>query len=160
MSRGTFANIRLFNKISDQVAGKTVHFPTGRQLDVWDAAEMYKNDNIPVIIIAGKDYGSGSSRDWAAKGQWMLVWICVMTLNFIYFKNNKKKGVKAVIAESFDRIHRSNLIGMGILPLQFLNDENSKFYQLTGREKFTIDLNELNIRQIVEVAVSYYLNLY
>ncbi len=65
-----------------------------------------------------------------------------------------------MIAESFDRIHRSNLIGMGILPLQFLNDENSKFYQLTGREKFTIDLNELNIRQIVEVAVSYYLNLY
>ena len=73
MSRGTFANIRLFKNISDQVAGKTIHFPTGKQLDVWDAAEMYKNDNISVIIIAGKDYGSGSSRDWAAKGQWMLV---------------------------------------------------------------------------------------
>ncbi len=73
MSRGTFANMRLYNKIVDQVAPKTIHFPSNKLLDIYDAAELYKYDNIPLIVIAGKEYGTGSSRDWAAKGQWMLV---------------------------------------------------------------------------------------
>ena len=88
MSRGTFANIRLFNKILDQVAAKTVHFPTGKQLDIYDAAELYKNENIPLIIIAGKDYGTGSSRDWAAKGQSMLVSLNkLFLLNKLFIQN-------------------------------------------------------------------------
>merc|ERR1712002_168286 len=99
MARGTFANIRLKNKLVGREAPRTKHIPSGQELDVFDAAELYKQDAHQLVIVAGKDYGSGSSRDWAAKGPWLL-------------------GVKAVLAESFERIHRSNLVGMGLVPLQ------------------------------------------
>ncbi|XP_033015412.1 iron-responsive element-binding protein 2 [Lacerta agilis] len=119
MTRGTFANIKLFNKFIGKPAPKTVHFPTGQTLDVFDAAELYRKENIPLIILAGKKYGLGSSRDWAAKGPFLL-------------------GVKAVIAESYEKIHKSHLIGMGIAPLQFLPEENATFWGLTGKEQFSI----------------------
>ena len=136
MSRGTFANIRLFNLLINQVAPKTIHIPSGRQMDIYDAAEMYRNERIPLIILAGKEYGTGSSRDWVAKGQYML-------------------GIKAILAESFDRIHRSNLIGMGIIPFQFINGQNAKSLKLTGREKFTIHLDDnLSPKQLVDVEVN------
>ncbi len=107
MTRGTFANIRLKNRLIPGVeGGYTLHFPEGNKMSIYDAAKSYQVEGIPLVIIAGKDYGSGSSRDWAAKGTRLL-------------------GVKAVIAESFERIHRSNLVGMGVLPLQFLPGENA-----------------------------------
>ena len=104
MARGTFANIRIINKmLGGKVGPQTIHVPTGEVLDIFDAAEKYQKENHQTVIFGGKEYGSGSSRDWAAKGPYLL-------------------GVKAVIAESFERIHRSNLVGMGILPLTFLNE--------------------------------------
>ena len=120
MMRGTFANIRLRNALVPGVeGGVTVHVPSGEQMSIYDAAVKYKADNTPLIVIAGKEYGTGSSRDWAAKGTMLL-------------------GVKAVIAESFERIHRSNLIGMGVLPLQFKDGENAQSLGLTGKESFEI----------------------
>jgi aconitate hydratase len=120
MMRGTFANIRLRNLLCPGIeGGVTQYMPTGEQLSIYDAAMKYKAAGTPLIILAGKEYGSGSSRDWAAKGTMLL-------------------GVKAVIAESFERIHRSNLIGMGVLPLQFLPGENAQSLGLTGRESFAI----------------------
>ncbi len=120
MMRGTFANIRLRNALVPGVeGGVTVHVPTGEQMSIYDAAVKYKAENTPLIVIAGKEYGTGSSRDWAAKGTMLL-------------------GVKAVIAESFERIHRSNLIGMGVLPLQFKDGENAQSLGLTGKESFEI----------------------
>lgn len=121
MARGTFANIRLKNKLIGKEAPKTVHTPSGEVMDVFDAAMRYKEESRQLIIIAGKDYGSGSSRDWAAKGPWIL-------------------GVRAVIAESFERIHRSNLVGMGIVPLEFTSGENADSLGLTGKERFSINL--------------------
>ncbi|QAU23594.1 aconitate hydratase AcnA [Dyella sp. M7H15-1] len=120
MVRGTFANIRIKNLMLDGVeGGYTLHVPSGEQMAIYDAAMKYKADNTPLIVIAGKEYGTGSSRDWAAKGTLLL-------------------GVKAVIAESFERIHRSNLVGMGVLPLQFKDGENAKSLGLTGKETFEI----------------------
>ena len=120
MMRGTFANIRLRNALAEGREGPvTTHLPSGEVLAVADAAERYKKSGTPLIIIAGKEYGSGSSRDWAAKGTQML-------------------GVRAVIAESYERIHRSNLIGMGILPLQFLPGESAASHALSGSERFTL----------------------
>ena len=120
MMRGTFANIRLRNKLVPHIeGGYTIHIPSKKEMTIFDAAMEYKKSSIPTIIIAGKEYGSGSSRDWAAKGP-------------------KLQGVSAVLAESFERIHRSNLVGMGILPLQFLDGENGDTYGLTGMEKFNI----------------------
>jgi aconitate hydratase len=120
MVRGTFANIRIKNLMLDGVeGGYTLHVPSGEQLAIYDAAMKYKADKTPLIVIAGKEYGTGSSRDWAAKGTLLL-------------------GVKAVIAESFERIHRSNLVGMGVLPLQFKDGENAKSLGLTGKETFEI----------------------
>nr|XP_060611691.1 iron-responsive element-binding protein 2-like [Anolis sagrei ordinatus] len=119
MTRGTFANIKLFNKFIGKPAPKTIHFPTGQTLDVFDAAELYRKENIPLIILAGQKYGLGSSRDWAAKGPFLL-------------------GVKAVIAESYEKIHKGHLIGMGIAPLQFLQGESSHVLGLTGKEQFSI----------------------
>ena len=120
MARGTFANIRLKNLMVPGVeGGVTVHLPSNERLAIYDAAERYAKDRVPLIIVAGKEYGSGSSRDWAAKGPRLL-------------------GVRAVIAESYERIHRSNLVGMGILPLQFLPGENRDTWGLTGRETFDI----------------------
>jgi aconitate hydratase len=122
MARGTFANTRLVNKLIGKAAPKTIHIPTGEQLDIYDAASRYIKANIPTIILAASDYGSGSSRDWAAKGPYL-------------------QGVKAVIAISFERIHRSNLIGMGIVPLQFKDGEDADKLGLTGHETFSIDLS-------------------
>jgi aconitate hydratase len=120
MVRGTFANVRLRNLLVPGVeGGVTRHLPDGEQMSIYDAAMMYKAEGTPLIVLAGKEYGSGSSRDWAAKGPNLL-------------------GVKAVIAESLERIHRSNLIGMGILPLQFEAGADRSTYALTGEEVFEI----------------------
>nr|GME13141.1 aconitate hydratase, cytoplasmic [Ipomoea batatas] len=129
MARGTFANIRLVNKLlSGEVGPKTIHVPTGEKLYVFDAAMRYKSEGKDTIILAGAEYGSGSSRDWAAKGPMLL-------------------GVKAVIAKSFERIHRSNLVGMGIVPLCFKAGEDADSLGLTGHERYTIDLPS-NISEI------------
>lgn len=121
MARGTFANVRLINKMVDKVGPETVHVPSGTTMAVYDAAEKYQNEGVDTIILAGNEYGSGSSRDWAAKGPFL-------------------QGVKAVIAQSYERIHRSNLVGMGILPLQFKKGENADSHGLNGTETFSIDL--------------------
>jgi aconitate hydratase len=121
MARGTFANVRLRNQLVPGVEGGiTRYLPEGAQMPIFDAAARYKDDGTPLLVIAGKEYGSGSSRDWAAKGPMLL-------------------GIRAVIAESFERIHRSNLIGMGILPLEFLPDQNRASLGLTGEEIFDIE---------------------
>ncbi|KAL7641800.1 UNVERIFIED_CONTAM: hypothetical protein RMT77_007674 [Armadillidium vulgare] len=134
MVRGTFANIRLVNKFIGKASPRTIYIPSGEEMDIFDAAERYRNEGKPVIILAGKEYGSGSSRDWAAKGPFLL-------------------GVRAVIAESYERIHRSNLVGMGIIPLQFLDGQNSEM--ITGKETFTIDLPEkLEPKMKISVKVS------
>ena len=120
MMRGTFANIRLRNLlVPGTEGGVTIHVPSGAQMSIYDAAMKYKAEGTPLVVIAGKEYGTGSSRDWAAKGTMLL-------------------GVKAVIAESFERIHRSNLIGMGVLPLQFKDGESAGSLGLTGQESFEI----------------------
>jgi aconitate hydratase len=120
MVRGTFANIRLKNLMLPGVeGGVTIHVPSGERMDVFDAAERYRAEATPLVVLAGKEYGSGSSRDWAAKGPLLL-------------------GVRAVIAESYERIHRSNLVGMGILPLQWKPGESAESHGLSGREAFTI----------------------
>jgi aconitate hydratase len=120
MMRGTFANIRLRNLLAPGTeGGVSVHIPTGEQMSIYDAAMKYKAEGTPLVVIAGKEYGTGSSRDWAAKGTMLL-------------------GVRAVIAESFERIHRSNLIGMGVLPLQFKDGENAQSLGLSGKESFEI----------------------
>ncbi len=120
MMRGTFANVRLKNLLARGVeGGVTRHLPEGTELSIYDAAMQYQKEGVPLIVLAGKEYGSGSSRDWAAKGTKLL-------------------GVRAVIAESYERIHRSNLIGMGVLPLQFLPGQTVSSLNLTGEEKFEI----------------------
>ncbi|KYO21327.1 iron-responsive element-binding protein 2 [Alligator mississippiensis] len=119
MTRGTFANIKLLNKFIGKPAPKTIHFPSGQKLDVFEAAELYQKEGIPVIILAGKKYGLGSSRDWVAKGPFLL-------------------GVKAVIAESYEKMHKGHLIGIGIAPLQFLSGENASVLGLSGKEQFSI----------------------
>jgi aconitate hydratase len=120
MVRGTFANVRLKNELVPGVEGNaTVHLPDGAQMSIYDAAMKYAADHVPLVVVAGKEYGTGSSRDWAAKGTLLL-------------------GVRAVIAESFERIHRSNLVGMGVLPLEFLPGETRATHGLTGRETFAI----------------------
>jgi aconitate hydratase len=128
MTRGSFANIRLKNRIvPESEGGVTLHFPDGEEMSIFDAAQKYKQENIPLIIIAGREYGAGSSRDWAAKGTLLL-------------------GVKAVMAESFERIHRSNLVGMGVLPLQFLPGENVDTFGIVGNETFWIPGLEKNFK--------------
>jgi aconitate hydratase len=120
MMRGTFANIRLRNQLAPGTeGGVTVHVPSGEQMSIYDAAMRYKQEGTPLVVLAGKEYGTGSSRDWAAKGTMLL-------------------GVKAVISESFERIHRSNLIGMGVLPLQFKDGQNAQSLCLSGKETFEI----------------------
>ncbi len=135
MMRGTFANIRLRNLLAPGTeGGVTIHLPSGEQMPIYDAAMRYKAAGTPLLVIAGKEYGTGSSRDWAAKGTMLL-------------------GVKAVIAESFERIHRSNLIGMGVLPLQFLDGQNAQSLGLTGREVFDFsDLQDAAARSITVTA--------
>ena len=121
MVRGTLANIRLRNQLAPGTEGGwTLHLPEGRQMFIYDASLKYQEEGVGLVILAGKEYGSGSSRDWAAKGVALL-------------------GVRAVIAESFERIHRTNLVGMGVLPLQFRPGENAAGLGLTGRETFHIE---------------------
>jgi aconitate hydratase len=134
MMRGTFANIRIRNEMVPGVeGGVTKHIPSGEQLAIFDAAERYKSDGTPLVVVAGKEYGTGSSRDWAAKGTTLL-------------------GVRAVIAESFERIHRSNLVGMGVLPLQFAEGHDRKTAGLDGTEVFDITgVADLKPRQTVTV---------
>jgi len=136
MVRGTFGNIRLRNKLVEREGYWTRHFPSGEDLTIYDASERYRAQNVPLIVIAGKEYGSGSSRDWAAKGPLLL-------------------GVRAVIAESFERIHRSNLVGMGILPLVFAPGENPQSLGLTGRERFAIGgIDAIKPGQSVDVVAT------
>jgi aconitate hydratase len=137
MARGTFANIRLINKMVEKVGPQTLHVPSSKVMDIYDAAETYIKDGKGLIILAGQDYGSGSSRDWAAKGPYL-------------------QGVKAVICQTFERIHRSNLVGMGILPLQFLGTDNADSLGLTGKETFTMTLRkgDLKVGEELEVKVS------
>ena len=119
--RGTFANIRLRNLLtSEKEGGYTIHFPSNEVMSIYEASEKYKEDNTPLVIIAGDEYGSGSSRDWAAKGPYLL-------------------GVKLVIAKSFERIHRSNLIGMGILPVEFVNGEDFNLLKMNGDAILSIE---------------------
>jgi aconitate hydratase len=137
MARGTFANTRLVNKMVKKVGATTVHVPSGQEMAIFDAANEYMMNGQSSIILAGKEYGSGSSRDWAAKGPYLL-------------------GVKAVIAQSFERIHRSNLVGMGILPLEFLPGENAESLGLNGTEQFTIKTNSgnLKVNEVLTVTTS------
>lgn len=134
MVRGTFGNIRLHNKLTDKEGYYTVHFPDGEQTTIYDASVRYQKDGVPLIVIAGKEYGSGSSRDWAAKGPLLL-------------------GIRAAIAESFERIHRSNLVGMGILPLQFKPGESKESLGLTGHETYDIEGIEQGLKPRQEVTV-------
>src|SRR5947199_1787545 len=135
MVRGTFGNIRLRNRLVPGTEGYyTVHLPDGEQTTIYEASARYQQEGVPLLVIAGKEYGSGSSRDWAAKGPLLL-------------------GVRAAIAESFERIHRSNLVGMGILPLEFMPGENPQSLGLTGHERFTIKgVESLTPRQEMEVV--------
>ena len=120
MVRGTFANIRIKNLLVPGKEGNlTVYLPTGEEMSIYDASYLYQREGIPLIVIAGKEYGTGSSRDWAAKGPMLL-------------------GIKAVIAENYERIHRSNLVGMGVLPLQFKTGESLRTYDLDGTETYAI----------------------
>jgi len=119
MVRGTFANVRIKNKLAQKEGGYTSYLPTGEEMSVYDASVKYKEDQTPLVVLAGKEYGSGSSRDWAAKGAFLL-------------------GIKAIIAESYERIHRSNLVGMGVLPLQYMDGDSAEKLGLTGNESFTI----------------------
>ena len=117
MMRGTFANIRLRNRLAPGTEGGwTCHQPSGEQMSIFDASVKYRTEGTPLVVLAGSEYGTGSSRDWAAKGTVLL-------------------GVKAVIAKSFERIHRSNLIGMGVLPLQFLDGQDAASLELTGTRR-------------------------
>jgi aconitate hydratase len=133
MIRGTFANIRLRNLLVERAGGFTRHFPDGEETTIFDAAMAYASERVPLIVLAGREYGSGSSRDWAAKGTHLL-------------------GVRAVIAESFERIHRSNLIGMGVMPLQFPDGESVESLGLTGEEVF--DVGDLGDGEAGTVTVS------
>jgi len=135
MMRGTFANIRLRNLLTPDAEGNvTEHLPSGERMSIYDAAMRYAAEGTPLVVLAGREYGSGSSRDWAAKGPYL-------------------QGIRVVIAQSFERIHRSNLVGMGILPLQFMPGESVAALGLTGRESFSIEgLAELRPRQEVTVV--------
>lgn len=135
MMRGTFANIRIRNEMTpEKEGGFTQHIPSSQVMPIYDAAMIYQADSTPLVIFAGKEYGTGSSRDWAAKGTNLL-------------------GVKAVIAESFERIHRSNLIGMGVLPLQFAAGDSRKTLQLTGREQVDVVVDD-NLKPSDDVTVN------
>jgi aconitate hydratase len=134
MLRGTFANVRLRNQLVDKEGGFTRHFPGGEEMPIYDAAMRYSDEGVPLVVLAGREYGSGSSRDWAAKGTALL-------------------GVRAVIAQSFERIHRSNLIGMGVAPLQFADGDGVEALSLTGEEVFDVsDLENGEARSVTVTA--------
>jgi len=135
MIRGTFANVRLRNLLLPGVEGGwTMHLPSGEKMAIYDAAVRYRGEGVPLVVIAGKEYGTGSSRDWAAKGTFLL-------------------GIRAVIAESFERIHRGNLVGMGVLPLQFQSGSDAVSLGITGRELFTIEGISADLRPGMELRV-------
>jgi aconitate hydratase len=139
MMRGTFANVRIRNEMLDNVEGGYTKFvPTGDQMPIYDAAMKYQEQGTPLVVIAGKEYGTGSSRDWAAKGTRLL-------------------GVRAVVAESYERIHRSNLIGMGVMPLQFPEGTDRKSLKLTGEETISIEglSGEITAGQTLKMTVKY-----
>jgi len=135
MIRGTFANVRIKNALAEQEGGFTKYLPTGEEMNIYEASVKYKEDQTPLVILAGKEYGSGSSRDWAAKGTFLL-------------------GVRAVLAESYERIHRSNLVGMGVLPLQYKNGENATALGLTGKETFSITGIAQDIAPLKDLTVT------
>ena len=137
MMRGTFANVRIKNFLmGGKEGGNTIHYPSGEAMSIYDAAMRYKTEGVPLVVFAGKEYGTGSSRDWAAKGTRLL-------------------GIRAVIAQSFERIHRSNLVGMGVLPLVFDEGQSWQTLGLTGEETVTIrDLAGLKPRQKLAVAIT------
>jgi aconitate hydratase len=136
MIRGTFANVRIKNKLAKTEGGYTTYIPSGEETTIYEASEKYAANGIPLIILAGKEYGSGSSRDWAAKGTYLL-------------------GVRAVIAESYERIHRSNLVGMGVMPLQFKTGDTAESLGLTGTETFNIEGISENLQPGKDLKVSY-----
>ena len=134
MMRGTFANVRLRNRLAPGAEGSwTTHLPSGERMTIYDAAMRYREAGTPLIVLAGKEYGAGSSRDWAAKGPALL-------------------GVRAVLVESIERIHRSNLIGMGVLPLQFRDGENAGTLGLDGTEVYSTEGLEPGARAVTVVA--------
>jgi aconitate hydratase len=136
MARGTFANVRLVNKLVEKPGPNTIHHPSGEQMAIYEAAERYQKEGHTLCVLAGKEYGSGSSRDWAAKGPYL-------------------QGIKVVIAQSYERIHRSNLLGMGILPLQFKDGESADTLGFNGKETFTFNTgNSIKVGQDVEVVAS------
>ena len=135
MVRGTFANVRIKNQLATKEGGYSIYLPTGEEMTVYEAAQKYIKDETPLIVLAGKEYGSGSSRDWAAKGTFLL-------------------GVKAVLAESYERIHRSNLIMMGVLPLEYLEGESASIHGLTGKETFSISGIEDDLTPLKKLRIS------
>ncbi|MCK4882131.1 MAG: aconitate hydratase, partial [Candidatus Omnitrophica bacterium] len=136
MTRGTFANIRLRNQLAPGTEGSwTIHFPSNKKMSIYDASLLYQKDKTPLIVLAGKEYGTGSSRDWAAKGTALL-------------------GVRVVIAQSYERIHRSNLAGMGVLPLEFKTGESSESLGLKGNEIFDFDGINGQLKPRQEIAVT------
>jgi aconitate hydratase len=134
MVRGTFANVRIKNKLAEKEGGYTTFLPTGEEMSVYEASVKYKEAQTPLIVLTGKEYGSGSSRDWAAKGTFLL-------------------GIKAVLAESYERIHRSNLVGLGVLPLQYKNGDTAENLGLTGKEIFSITGIAENIKPLKEIEI-------
>jgi len=139
MMRGTFANIRIRNEMAPGTeGGVTIHHPSGEQMSIYDAAMRYQAEGVQLVVVGGKEYGTGSSRDWAAKGTRLL-------------------GVRAAIVESFERIHRSNLVGMGVLPLQFLEGMDRKTLELTGKELFNVKgiTDGLKPRSNLECTITY-----
>lgn len=134
MVRGTFANVRIKNKLAEKEGGYTSHLPSGKEMSVYDAAVKYKEEKTPLLVLTGKEYGSGSSRDWAAKGTFLL-------------------GVKAVLAESYERIHRSNLVDLGVLPLQYKDGDTAESLGITGKEIFSITGIANDIKPLKEIQV-------
>ena len=135
MVRGTFANVRIQNKLAQKEGGYTSYLPTGEELTIYDASVKYKEAQTPLLVLAGKEYGSGSSRDWAAKGTFLL-------------------GIKAVLAESYERIHRSNLVGLGVLPLQYKEGDTAEKLGLTGKEFFSITGVANDIKPLKEIEIT------
>jgi aconitate hydratase len=135
MLRGTFANVRIKNKLSQKEGGYTRHLPSGEEMSVYNASVKYRETKTPLMVLAGKEYGSGSSRDWAAKGAFLL-------------------GIKAILAESYERIHRSNLVGMGVLPLQYIDGDTAEKLGITGNEVFTITGIAQDVRPLKKVEVT------
>lgn len=135
MVRGTFANVRIKNKLAQKEGGYTSHLPTGEEMSIYDASVKYKEEETPLIVLTGKEYGSGSSRDWAAKGTFLL-------------------GIKAVLAESYERIHRSNLVGLGVLPLQYKDGDTAESLGVTGKEVFSITGIANDIKPLKEIQIT------